>query len=1114
MQTTDVLNKEPVFWKATGEKLSILSGRISSLLVWLGFRNGRINGTTFYARIKNKILKQVTKTDIANTLIHHVRNRVPEVLNSRFKRHQLEDKLLYDARNYLSPDCLSFLPIVELEPLRDTKDKAYFVFPNGIVTVTKDEISFLPMEQCSGYVWENQVIPREYITCSYTQMESEAEQFMLLVSGKDQQRFNALKSIVGFMLHTYKDPIRARCVIFMDQKVADAYEANGGTGKGLVSSYLSYARRTVTIDGKNLDLNSQFPWQLVDSDTQVVVIDDAKCNFDFEKMYSIITTTLNVNKKNKPMIEIPFDRSPKFLVSTNFSPKGTGGNSEKRRMIVNEFAETFNLEFTPENVFGHRLFHDWNDSEWDRFYAFIFSCVQLYFNEGIIAPPVINSAYRSLLVKTSPEFVEFLNGLVESVRYKDGLKLIHKKDAFNQFRSEYDYLKFKMALSPHVFTRWMKLYFRSNNISFFDHPKRDKTHFALEFPDNWYPLGISPDDYNNGPATGDEIQTETQEKTIDSVPHNYMLVDTPEKLDDLKQKLSQQSSFCFDVETTSVKPMSAELVCIAFCFGKHEAYCVPVPADREAATQLLKGLEPLFASEKITKIGHNIKYDMLVLKQYGIEVKRPLFDTIVADSLLNSEERLRNLKFLTKKFFGISQTEITDLIGENSDYPTMREVPTDELLSYACQDVDFTWQLKNIFEKELAEKNLMRYFSEIEMPLIHALVDMEHTGIHVSMDKLIELKNLFQAEQERISEKIFAVAGKKFNIGSVEQLCGVLFEDLGIKHPGKKTPKGNLSADKDVLEKIKNAHEIVPLLLEHRQLATLIETTIGDLIESYNPATGRIHTSILNFSTSTGRMTTRNPNIQGVPRHSERGKLIRSAFVAKDSDSKILGIDYSQVELRLLAHFSGDKNMIDAFNSGQDFHSATAAKVHGVLVDKVSKDERSFAKAINFGIAYGMTAYGLAYKLNISVAEAKKFIDDYFSAFPMVKKHLEKSKAIAREKGYTETLMGRRRYLPQIHSYDQKIRKGAENQAMNTPVQGSSADLIKISMLRIHSAFQERRYRSKMMLTVHDELVFEVHKDETDEVQALVTEIMSSALKLNVPLLVESSIGDNWSEAH
>ena len=614
------------------------------------------------------------------------------------------------------------------------------------------------------------------------------------------------------------------------------------------------------------------------------------------------------------------------------------------------------------------------------------------------------------------------------------------------------------------------------------------------------------------PETTSEPE-KTNLATLHTLNCNYQLVDNEEKLSQLLQNIVTQSVLSLDTETTSTDPIRAELVGMSFSYAENQAFYVPVPADRSEAQKIVDRFRPVFENREIMKVGQNIKYDMLVLANYGVQLQGPLFDTMVAHYVLQPELR-HNMDYLAEIYLNYQTIHIEELIGpKGKNQGNMRDLPPASVYEYACEDADVTLKLKNKLEKELDENNVRKLFEEIEMPLIPVLAYMERNGVRIDTEALKETSRHFTLRMKQIEEEVYQLAGTEFNIASPKQVGEVLFDRLKIVEKAKKTKTGQYVTSEEVLESLRGKHEVVEKILEHRGLKKLLGTYIDALPQLINPETGRIHTSFNQTVTATGRLSSSNPNLQNIPIRNEDGKEIRKAFIPDDG-CIFFSADYSQIELRIMAHLSGDPHMIEAFQKGQDIHAATASKIYKVPLEEVTREQRSKAKTANFGIIYGISVFGLAERLNVDRKEAKELIDGYFENYPHVKEYMDESIRIARERGYIETIFKRKRYLPDINSRNAVVRGYAERNAINAPIQGSAADIIKVAMVRIYQRFLKERIQSKMILQVHDELNFSVLPEEQEKVKQIVIEEMESAYKMKAPLLADSGWGQNWLEAH
>lgn len=602
-------------------------------------------------------------------------------------------------------------------------------------------------------------------------------------------------------------------------------------------------------------------------------------------------------------------------------------------------------------------------------------------------------------------------------------------------------------------------------------------------------------------------------QSLKNVTHNYQLIDKEEDIQKLCDLFITKQIISFDTETTSTEAINAELVGLSFAFKEREAFYVPVPADRNEAQKIVNIFKPLYENEDILKIGQNMKYDIEVLRNYGIEVRGEMFDTMIAHYLIQPELR-HNMDYMAEIYLDYQTIHIEELIGpKGRGQKNMRDLTPEQIYEYAAEDADITLQLKNKLEPELKRFGAEDLFYNIEMPLMPVLAEMEMNGVRIDTESLKETSGVLTSRMKEIESRIYDLAGTEFNIASPKQVGEVLFDRLKIVEKAKKTKTGQYVTNEEVLQSLKHKHEIVADILEHRGLKKLLGTYVDALPKLINPRTGHIHTSFNQTVTATGRLSSSDPNLQNIPVRGEDGKEIRKAFIPEPG-CEFFSADYSQIELRVMAHLSGDENMIEAFREGHDIHAATAAKIYKEDINAVSRDQRTKAKRANFGIIYGITVFGLAERLDISRDEAKQLIDGYFSTFPGVHEYMEKAKQLARDHGYAETFFHRRRYLPDITSHNATVRNFAERNAINAPIQGSAADIIKIAMVRIYERFRREGVHSKMILQVHDELNFSVLPEEKELVEKIVIEEMQNAYPLQVPLVADSGWGENWLEAH
>ncbi len=619
-------------------------------------------------------------------------------------------------------------------------------------------------------------------------------------------------------------------------------------------------------------------------------------------------------------------------------------------------------------------------------------------------------------------------------------------------------------------------------------------------------------DLFNQPGSGQESTAD--KAALASADHWYQTIDSPVGYSLLLQKLMAQKSVCFDTETTGLDALQAELVGIAFSWEKGKGYYLALPEDFEECKAIVQQFQPFFASSTIEKIGHNLKYDIKVLLKYDLIVNAPIYDTMIAHYLINPDMR-HNMDVLAETYLNYTPQSITELIGKKGkNQLTMRQVPLDQQTEYAVEDADITRQLKEHFAKELEGGGTQSLFDQVELPLVDVLTRMEANGIFLDTPFLHELSVQLQTDIDALEKGIYDQAGETFNLASPKQLGPILFDKLKLVDKPKKTKTGQYSTAEDVLSYLANDHPIIADILEWRSLQKLQSTYVTALPQEINPKTGRVHTVYNQAVAATGRLSSNNPNLQNIPIRTPRGQEVRKAFIAKDSDHVLLAADYSQIELRIIAALSKDPAMVAAFQAGQDIHTATAARVFGVEATEVTRAQRSQAKTVNFGIVYGVSAFGLSQQTNLNRTEAKELIDTYYSSYPKLRAYMSDQVDFAREHGYVTTVLGRRRYLKDINSQNAVVRGAAERNAVNAPIQGSAADIIKLAMIRLHQKIQDENWQAKMLLQVHDELVFEVPKSELDAFQQIVKKEMEAAFDLDVPLVVDLGVGQNWLEAH
>ncbi|WP_298532669.1 DNA polymerase I [uncultured Algibacter sp.] len=616
------------------------------------------------------------------------------------------------------------------------------------------------------------------------------------------------------------------------------------------------------------------------------------------------------------------------------------------------------------------------------------------------------------------------------------------------------------------------------------------------------------------PSNEAEVVSEHRRKTAETTSHFYQSIAPGMATKLFIKNLMNQSSVCFDTETTGLNPLTAELVGIAFSWEVGKGFYMPFPENKNETQELIEQLRPFFESEAIEKVGQNLKYDIKVLAKYNVDVRGKLFDTMLAHYLINPDMR-HNMDVLAETYLNYTPISITELIGKKGkNQLSMREVPLEKQTEYAVEDADITLQLKEHFQKELGEANTQKLFNDIEVPLLRVLAAMELEGINLDKDFLNNLSEELNTDIVNLEKRIYDAAGEEFNIASPKQLGVILFEKLKLVDKPKKTKTGQYKTGEDILSYLAKDHEIVQNILDFRGLSKLKSTYVDALPTQVEEATGRVHTDYMQTVAATGRLSSNNPNLQNIPIRTERGRQVRKAFIPRDESYTLLAADYSQIELRIIAALSEEETMISAFKNGEDIHASTASKVFDVSIEDVTREQRSNAKTVNFGIVYGVSAFGLSNQTDLSRGEAKELIDTYYATYPKLRAYMSEQVDFARDNGYVQTVLGRRRYLKDINSRNAVVRGAAERNAVNAPIQGSAADIIKIAMINIYNKLQEGHYKTKMLLQVHDELVFDVHKSEIESIKTLVKTEMENAYKLEVPLDVDFDMGDNWLEAH
>jgi len=1088
-----------------------------------GFINGKYNNKYHLLRIENNILSESSVEDAIRFVDDYIRNVLPRELGNGVTSNDLRNLMVRGVQNFFERKKLEFLPNREINTHRDTRHEAFFYYKNCFVSVTAGEITVYPHSELKHLVWKNQIKEREFTKVELNSFESVIEQFLFNVCNKDEERYKSLISLIGYMLHNFKNLSQAKVIVFVDEEIGEMGDANGGTGKSIIAKAIISMKHGVLIPGKNFSIDKTFAFERVTLGTDIIVIDDARQNEKFEMYYNIITEGITVEKKHKGEFFIPFENSPKLAITTNYVLRSPEGNSAERRKIEFEASKFYNKDHQPEKDFGHILFQEWDAAEWNRFDNAMLNFAQAYLRNGIIQPPKINITLRKLINDIGPELVEFLNEKVLS-----GLLRFHKKNLHDEFVRTYQGLR-KYYPSPNKFTNKMKRYFIDNEISFYEYPANTKHYLVINTGNNPEEVDQKTDDPEPKSAPKSIAHHVYQKEestmlTVKTVQHDYRVIDSAEKRKELIEMLVLQSSISFDTETTGLDPITDNIVGLSISVKPYQAFYIPIPEDYQGAEDILSEFRFVFENEASEKIAHNLKFDLRVLRKYGIKVKGKLFDTMIAHYLCFPDANSHGLKFLTEEFLNYRQVSFEDIVGKGKNKNSILTVPLMQLSEYACEDADYTLQLKLIFEKTLIQHGAEDVFYDIEMPLVSVLADMEHQGVKLDTTYLNNLLNLTDRELAKSSEKMFLLAGEKFNTNAPKQISRILFEKLGIE-PGNipKGKSGNFSTSADSLTKIAFANPVVPLIIKQKELISIRSNFLEKLPRMVNTETGRIHTQYNQAVASTGRLSSKEPNLQNVPKKATGlGSKVRGAFVPNSKDHVIISADYSQVELRIVAHLSEDVSLIEAFRNNQDVHSATAAKIHGVPVEEILKDDprRKIAKSINFGLNYGMTKYGLANRLTaetgkyVSEAEAQEMIVTYFETFTGVKKYMGDAVFDASTKGYAETLFKRRRELPDINSSDRYKRESASRIAINMPIQGTAADIIKMAMVKLHHDFAQKNMATKMIMQIHDELVFDCHKSEFEQALSVIRSAMENVVQLCVPLLVEIGHGDNWLAAH
>jgi DNA polymerase I len=1110
--------KKPIFGEfysiGSDGRLYINDAQLIDFWEKAGWRWVRIGGGKHLVRIQNNIINFSDTGEI----IRFVRQWIKSLsyhLGYGINRNMLCNQVIANSRYLFEKVRFEYIKEEGIHFIQDTKDVCYFFYRNCVVKVTKSGVAVIPYDKLNGLVWGHRIKDRNFIAIEVKPLESEIERLLFNISGQDKGRYRSLITLIGYILHSYKDPGNAIAIILLDEKVGETGTANGGTGKGMISMIFYHTRSTVILLGKNFTAKRIFAFQRVETGTQVLVLQDVDSNENFENFYNLITDGITVEQKYKGEIYIPFEESPKFFITANNVMKAPTGHSTDRRKKEFEVSDWYGPARSPKDEFGHSLYNDWDEAEWNRFDNVVVKYAQFYLKFGIIDPPKINIESRRIMREVGEEFVEFMED-----KLLEGVTKFNKKGIHEEFTKAYPDLRIYYR-SPNKTTKKMKQFFVFKGIPFDEYPTATKKYIIIEPDKNNIPANGAPT--ATVPPPSDVPAGTNAPLTIHDVAHQYKVVKTAEDRKALIAELTKQKCFALDTETTGLDYSTLDIKGLSIAFKPHEAYYIPLPEDTDKAKKILAEFAPVFANTAIEKVLHNYKFDAQVLKKYSIHIGGKVFDTMLASYLCNPDGKRHGLKLVTLERLNYKQIEYTDLFSYNDKYKSIHDIPLQQLAEYAAEDADFTLQLKPLLEKELKDKGLMNLFTKVEVPLAMVLGDMEAEGIKVDAQALRELNMEAIAEMKVLAEKIYSLAGETFNIDSPRQLSKILFEKLCIEPTGDKTESGQHSTAADALDKIKDSHAIVPLIILYNKISSLSSTFMEKLPTQVNPFTDRVHTHLNQTVASTGRLSSSDPNLQAIPKQAHGyGQHIRKAFVPRDENHVLVAADFSQIELRIAAHYSEDATLIEAYRKGEDIHTITAAKVYGVPVEDITKDDyrRKAAKAVSFGIIYGMSAFTLAQRLTrdtgkpVTESEAKEVIESYFATYPGIKKYKETAIFNAVSKGYAETLMGRKRFLPNVNSYDPAKRRQAERNAVNTPIQGSSADIIKVAMINIHRELAERKLSSRLVLSVHDELLLDVPKDELQTVLALVKDKMENAVTLKVPLVVDIKHGNNWYEAH
>jgi DNA polymerase I len=1090
-----------------------------------GFSNGKINGNRVnrLVRIQNNVIEDSTIDDAIDFIKNHVDN-LPKELGYGVTSSSLKNLLVRGSENYFNKTKFKFLLTSEIAISKDTREEAFFYYGNCYAKVTKAGITCHPYKQLKYPIWREKIKSRDFELLEMEPFNSIIEQFLWNVSNRDVNRYESLQSLIGYLLHNYKDSKLAKAVVFVDEKIGEVGDANGGTGKSLIINAILAMLSGVLFPGRLFNIKNSFAFQEVDWSTDLIVMDDVSKNERFEDYYNIITDGITVEKKYRGKYFIPFEHSPKICISTNHVLQSPPGNSSERRQIIWEASSFYNGEHLPAHDFKKNLLDEWDADEWNKFDNAMLGFVKNYLNTGIIDPPKINITMRKLYCSVGAELVEFMDDKI-----REGVVKFDKKRTHDEFLQTYHGLR-NFFPSTNKFTMKIKQYLDAKGIQFIETPSNTRK-FIQILTDGGTGNDLGPKDPNvkeaiHSPKTPIHINTEVHGGalfTLKDVPHSYHLVETKADRAELIKRLLDQTSIAFDTETTDLNVYPIDIVGLSVSFKSGEAYYVPFPVEFHLAKEILEEFSSIFESVSIEKIAHNLKYDMQILNRYGLEIKGPQFDTMIAHYLCFPDAPSHGLKQLCEVHFNYRQVHYEDIVGKGNKAKHIREVALVELAEYASEDADYTYRLKNLFEPMLEEKGLMKLFREMEMPLVAVLADIESEGVNLDVPILMDLLQKTNVELEEKEKSVYNMAGEVFNLNSGKDLNRILFDVLAIEPIGKPGKSGNYSVNAETLKELSKAHPIALEIKNYKELSSIRSNFFEKLPKMVNQTTGRIHTKYNQAIASTGRLSSSKPNLQNVPKKRDGlGSLVRSAFIPRDKDHVIISADYSQIELRVMAHISGDESLTDAFNQGLDVHSATAAKVFGVPVNEITKDDyrRKYAKSVNFGLIYCMGAKSLAGRLSaetgdeVSTYDAQDTIDTYFENFKGVKSFMEKAVEDGQTKGYAETLFNRKRTLENINSFNKFERAAAERISVNMPIQGTAADIVKIAMINVHGELTKQKMATRMIMQIHDELVFDVPKIELEKALEIIKFCMESAVKLSVPLLVDINHGESWLTAH